>query len=450
MGYRIVRLLIRVLLRLFYRRIELVNGERIPSRGPLIIAANHNNALIDPMLVMVAVPRPIRALAKAQLFHHPLVGPFLRLAGAVPVNRRLEAGDDPKRNEAMFAAAIDTLREGGALLIFPEGVSQARPTLLPLRTGAARMLLGAEAGDRRSGMTLLPVGLVFDEPGTFRAASALVSIGRPIAVEDCVERYAAEPEASVRTITERLATAIREQLIEADDQYTLELLGALERAWREEHGSPADPRTALAWKQDVMRGAARLAKDHPERVRAFRGRLERYRHRLRDTGLSEAQIGQPYTPGLVLRYVVENVVALVVTFPLAVWGMICYAAPYFMTARVVRWLVRTPEEDATNKIATGVVLYPVVWAVEGWLVWTLAGGSAVIAFLVLLAPSGVLALAWRERVARVGRQVRAFSRFVRNRQLHDDVRAERRALLRELAHLADLAAAAPGPGSPAA
>ena len=52
MGYRLVRGFVRLLLWLFYRRVDVVGAERIPSRGPLIIVANHHNSLVDPMLIM--------------------------------------------------------------------------------------------------------------------------------------------------------------------------------------------------------------------------------------------------------------------------------------------------------------------------------------------------------------------------------------------------------------
>src|SRR5213592_2976091 len=136
MGYRLVRGFIRLLLWLFYRRVDVVGAERIPSSGPLIIAANHHNSLVDPMLIMATFPRRLTVLAN---------GPFLRAVGGLPVNRRKEAGDDPRKNEAMFATAIAHLRAGGAILIFPEGRTQPVPTLLPLRTGVARLLLGTEA-----------------------------------------------------------------------------------------------------------------------------------------------------------------------------------------------------------------------------------------------------------------------------------------------------------------
>ena len=63
MGYRLVRGFVRLLLWLFYRRVDVVGAERIPSRGPLIIVANHHNSLVDPMLIMGMVPRRITAVA---------------------------------------------------------------------------------------------------------------------------------------------------------------------------------------------------------------------------------------------------------------------------------------------------------------------------------------------------------------------------------------------------
>ena len=440
MGYRLVRGVIRLLLRLFYRRVDVVGAERIPSSGPLLITANHHNSLVDPMLIMGTFPRRITVLANAPLFRHPLIGPFLRAVGALPVNRRTEAGDDPRKNEAMFAAAIAHLRAGGAILIFPEGRTQPVPTLLPLRTGAARLLLGAEADGGRHGVTLLPVGLVYETPGTFRVAAALVAVGAPVPVADAVAVYAAEPEPAVRRLTERLADAIRAQIIEAEDQHTLELAAALERAWYLEHGAArGGAEASLAWRREVMRAARALRERAPARVAEFRRRLERYCARLHESGLSDAELGRPYTAAIVARWIVVNATKLAVTLPLALWGMAAHALPYGLTRLTVAAMRRTEEEEATDKMAAGLVLYPLCWAAEAWVVERAAGGAGLAVFLLLLVPSGLIALAWRERLERVVRQSRAFARFVVDRRLHADLLAERRALVGEASALADMA-----------
>ena len=454
MGYRLVRGVIRLLLWLFYSRIDVVGRDRVPAARPLIVAANHHNSVADAMLLIATLPRPITVLANAPLFRHPLVGPFLWLMGAVPVHRRQEAGDDPAKNAGMFAAVIGALRAGGAILIFPEGRTQSQPTLLPLRTGAARILLDTEgAGGGPAGVALLPVGLVFHDPGTFRSASVLVTVGEPVATTDLDAVARATPEAAARAITARLAGALRALIIEAEDQHTLGLLQALETAWWDEavrrDEAPAgarDPRTSLAWRQNVMRGAAALAEREPERVAGLRRRLEEYLGRLDEIGLTSGELGRPYTARAVLRYVAENAVWLALGLPLALLGIACHFLPYWLTGRAARWIGATAEEEATDKIVAGMVIYPLFWALEGWLVWRLTGGAPLVLYLVLLAPSGLLALAWRERLARVGRQARAFGRFLVERDLHAGLLHERRALINELRALAERVPAAGGAG----
>src|ERR1051325_3081004 len=161
MTYAIIRGLVRLLLAVFYRRIEVHGLERVPARGPLLVAANHHNALVDPMLLLATIPRRLAPLAKGPLLRHPLIAPFLWLAGAVPGHRREASTGGVVANVDMFAKAIELLHGGGAILIFPEGVSRAVPTLLPPRPGIARPALDAAATPPPVPPAVLPVGLVF-------------------------------------------------------------------------------------------------------------------------------------------------------------------------------------------------------------------------------------------------------------------------------------------------
>ncbi len=184
-GYRIFRSPARFLAGLFYRRVEVAGLERVPLSGPLIVAANHHQGLMDGILLTAALPRRLCPIAKAPLFRYPVIGQLARLAGAIPVHRRQDSGGRAADNQAMFGAAERALGQGAAILIFPEGGSQPEPALMPLRTGTARLVLGSGwVADRElrrpAATTLLPVGLMFHEPGTFRVGTALVLIGEPV------------------------------------------------------------------------------------------------------------------------------------------------------------------------------------------------------------------------------------------------------------------------------
>ena len=130
---------------LFYQAIDLVGLENIPESGPLIVARNTRTRWSTRGSCWGRSRAGLVPVAKAPLFRYPLTGPLLRLVGALPVPCRQEGGVDPARSRAMFSAATAHLGASQAVPIFPEGVSHPDPALMPLRTGAARMLLEAEA-----------------------------------------------------------------------------------------------------------------------------------------------------------------------------------------------------------------------------------------------------------------------------------------------------------------
>lgn len=352
MGYRLVRGFARLLLSLFYRRVEAVGLDRIPASGPLILTANHHEALVDPMILLATVPRQLRPVAKAPLFRYPPIAPFLHLAGAIPAHRRQDPGSDPGRNVEMFRTAIETLRAGGAILIFPEGLSQAEPVLMPLRTGVARMLLGCETNSNESPrVTLLPVGLIFHEPAAFRAGWALVLVGEPVPTDDCLDLYRTAPEEAVRRLTARLAEALRRLIVEAEDRQTLRLLETVEAMRREE--SPDHERNAVTrthWMQRVMRGYRYLRPREPARIEAFRREVERYVKDLELAGLTGRQLARSYTGGAAWRYAVREGLSLLLGLPLALWGIANHLIPYQLTALGVRLVRPEPNVEATLKM----------------------------------------------------------------------------------------------------
>src|SRR5262247_3257297 len=67
-GAFVMRGLARAIVHLFYHRVDVVGVERVPPSGPLVIVANHQNALIDPLILIATLPRAFRPLAKAPLF----------------------------------------------------------------------------------------------------------------------------------------------------------------------------------------------------------------------------------------------------------------------------------------------------------------------------------------------------------------------------------------------
>jgi 1-acyl-sn-glycerol-3-phosphate acyltransferase len=173
MIYGVLRWITGIALHWFYGDIRVVGEERIPARGPLLIAVNHQNALVDSLIVGWVVPRMIAMTAKATLADNPLVALVFRMLHVVPLRRASDEARssnrfpiDRSRNREAFSEIVDLLRGGGAVLIFPEGKSHNEFGLEPLKSGLARLALQARDNGAVKGLRILPLGLVFEDKGT--------------------------------------------------------------------------------------------------------------------------------------------------------------------------------------------------------------------------------------------------------------------------------------------
>jgi hypothetical protein len=355
------------------------------------------------------------------------------LIGALPVHRRQDGEGDPARNDRLFAASTKALRDGDAILIFPEGVSQPEPTLMPLRTGAARMLLAAEA-DAVGPVTLLPVGLMFHEPGTFRSGWALIAVGRPIETADQLALARSQPEVAARRLTARLGESLRGLIAEVDDRETLRLVEHAERLWRQERGggAPRDAAASADWRRRATRAYRYLLQHDLAGIEILRGLVERYAKDVEAASLDTAVGLRPPGARVVLPYAAHQLAILLGGLPLALWGLASHAVPYWLTWVAAKLLRPEPDVEATYKLAAGVVMFPLAWIAEGYVLWRGGGGWPLALFVVLLIPGGFFALAWSERLRRLYREGRALLRLLVDRDLGRHLGGRRRAILDEM------------------
>ena len=414
---RLIRLLVRVLLGAFYRRLEVVGAERVPAEGPLILVANHINSLMDPAMLVQASPRMPRFLAKSTLWKNPAVRPFLDLARAIPVYRRQDPGVDTSKNQETFARCHELLRDGGAVGLFPEGTSHNDPSLKPLRTGAARIALEAESRFGPLGIRVVPVGLIFEDKRSFRSR-ALIHVGEPLGVLEAAageRRAGAEPQ-RVDRLTESVAGAMDEVLINYQSWKEARLV---ERGADLYGGAglagelPSDLQRAPSLAERFSRhrafleGYRQLKESSPEEVEAAADAVADYQRLLDLTGLSDEQVGARYPWYRVAGYLVWTLVLTAVRLPLALLGTLIHYLPYHLPA-VVASYVDSDDLEATYKVMTAMVFFPLTWLLVAGVTGVYLGWPAGLAMLVVAPASGWVALRFFERQRGFLREARAF------------------------------------------
>ena len=197
----IIRALCQILMHLFFSEVRVLNAERIPDQGPVLIVSNHHSALIDPAVLIARLSRQPRFLAKAALWqarYLPL-RPFLALARAVPVHRVKDGGGS---NDNMFRSTRSVLHEGGIIALFGEGISHDNPGLAEMKTGAARIALGTPAT-----IPVIPVGIVYPDRTTYRSTVTII-VGEPVIVTGTAGGDSDRD--AVRKLTQRLTRGLAE------------------------------------------------------------------------------------------------------------------------------------------------------------------------------------------------------------------------------------------------
>jgi 1-acyl-sn-glycerol-3-phosphate acyltransferase len=423
----IVRWLARVTCRLFYR-IDQVGVP--PASGALLLLPNHANALLDPAVIWATSERDVRFLAKSTLFDGPL-RPLVAGAGAIPVYRKLDQGVDVSKNAQAFVAVDAALADGDAICIFPEGLSHSTGRLVPLRTGAARMALGAEAAG--TPVALVPVGLNFERKTAFRSRVTIV-YGRPFSCRDLLTGADPASPEIVRALTDRIATHMRRLLIEADPKTDAALVERVDRLYAAARGRAGDPRDKVERRRTIAAGMERLRSSAPQRYDEILLRLRRYDQRLRRFGFRDRHLDWDVSPAEAARFGARESLFALVLLPLALAAVIVFAVPYRLTGRAARWFTREPDVAATAKVVGGFLIYATWIAILPAAVWRLAGPRAGLAVLVLLPAVAIAGLFAIERESAVLDAVRAWFLLSRTKA---DTRERLRRRRSELADVLD-------------
>jgi len=418
----------RLVLRVFYRRIEASGLDRVPTSGPTILVLNHPNGLMDPLLLLCLSPRPVSFLAKSPLFTMPFVSLFVKAFGSIPVYRPQDADSDVRRNRETFAKARDLLKRGGVLALFPEGISHDEPRLMPLKSGAARIALGAAS---EGPVTIVPAGLTYEARDIFRSG-ALLRVAEPFSVDPIpLDERGEPPRTAVKALTGRLRLALEGATLQADDQATLDLAATAERIFAPGGEEGLDER--FAFRRLLLEKAALLRESHPGRLAALSARIARTSRVLSAAGISPSDLDAGTVRAELAASALAALLVALFLAPLAFVGLAVHAPAYNLIGPLARRLSQGDADVvATIKVLGAFLFFPLTWialATAAGLAWGLPLGLLTGFALPLC---GYLALLLLERWERTVTSLRVLGLSLFRRSTLARLRNERAAIVSEM------------------
>lgn len=157
----VLRLLVKIALHCYFKRIRVSGKEHIPKGKPIILVANHQNALIDPLLLATHTRLNPWFLTRAAVFKNSLIAKILNFIRMLPVYRVRDGFSTVQQNQQIFDKTYEILKDNGTVIIFAEGSHSLNRYLRPLSKGFTRMAFGLKEKYPDTEPVILPVAIEF-------------------------------------------------------------------------------------------------------------------------------------------------------------------------------------------------------------------------------------------------------------------------------------------------
>ena len=388
----------------FYGKVEFRGQDNIPRGEPVIFAPNHQNALMDALIVLFAAPQDVVFLARADIFKAALLAKLLNGLKILPVFRQRDGATELGKNEEIFDICVDVLKHRHYLCIMPEGNHGHQRKLRAFGKGIFRIAFAAqeEHGEQHF-VKIVPVGIDFGHY-VKQNASLFVNFGKPIEMSDYWARSQENAPRALNEAKKQLIDDLRPLMIDIQSPGYYEAIHGLRTIFNDDMrallgitGRKLSDRFA-ADKEMIARLEAVEAEETEEaeapesRMRSLADMVEKYYAGIDALNIRDWVVrDRGYGFGRTLW----RFLTLLVTFPVFLYGFIANIFPFWLPVYLVR-NIKDRQFHSSVKVGLGLqVIFPlwyllvtlVVGIVTGpWWIWVVV--------LVTLFPAGKAALFW--------------------------------------------------------
>ena len=426
MIYNIFKILLNITVRLYFRRRYVTNQQFIPVDKPVLFVANHQSAFMDPIVLGVYSRRSMYFLARGESFKNKLGAWFFNKLHMIPIYRKEETPDLVYKNSAVFSKCYDHFRDNGALLIFPEGRSKTEPRLRKIKTGAARIALGAEAEfDFDLGLVIIPVGINYSNPHMFRS-DLHVNFGEPINLSGFKNDYKIDFFSASKKLTQLIEKRIEERVLVVEKEEDEKLVSQVEEVYYGEllaklGVSENEQERGFELKKDLLKAITYFQKEAPDFAMKMQDKLDRYFSLIKNFKGADKNFHKRLKRNKKLP-VWFYVISLLLGFPLFIFGVILHLPQYIFIGKLTVSLTTREDFMGSIRMLLGMLVYLITYVVYITLGFYVFSFELWISFTLVLPFSGLFSL-WYTKIYKINKTELYFRRLLLTnnmclRQLH--------------------------------
>jgi len=396
LGYWVLKQIVRFAELIIYKKIVINGKEKIPKNKPILFAPNHQNALSDPMAVLLYTPYQPVWLARADIFKNKIAASILRFMKIMPVYRIRDGKDQLTNNDQTFENSIRVLKSNGALALFPEAAHSGKRQMLMHKKAVPRIVFMAEEKAHENiDIQIIPTGIYYSSYWKFNR-SVVVNFGEPVPVNDYLEAYKENPNTATLALRDKLYEAIDEQVINIRSKkhyYEFEMIREFYGTSYLERQNKKYSLTNLFWSdQKLTRKLDKLEQTSPEKADSLSRAARSYQQALNKHHLRNWLFVNNKYNFLKLG---GNKLLLLLGLPFFLYGFIFNAIPFFAIDILVRKKIKDFAFWSTFSLVLGIILFPIFYLLELWAISALLPGIWLkLIFLFTLPFAGKLAFRW--------------------------------------------------------
>lgn len=394
LDYWLFQKYVKLCYRLFYRRVTVIGAHNIPKHHPVILAPNHQNALMDALAIVCNTDFQCVFLARADIFKGKWLIRFLTYLNIMPVYRIRDGIDKVKQNDVVFDKTVEVLHRGlNPLCIFPEGNHGDKRRLRPLVKGLFRIAFQAqESFGTRPGVKIVPMGIEYGHYQNFRS-DIFVNVGKPLEVSDYMEAYKTNPVAALNQMKDDFADALGKLMIDIQTEKYYELYqdlrGMVNQEMRHILGIKAcTPETVFFADKVLIQNVNEALANNPEQIEALDVYVTEYLRGLKTAGLQNDVIAAGKAS--FIRLMMQSLLGLLI-LPVYFFGLIHNYLPYAFTSGRVK-NIKDLQFHSSVKFVVAMVVFPLWYMIiAGLLCFTPLPAISKLIYLLMIPTTGLCA-----------------------------------------------------------
>ena len=409
--YKFARQVVRLFLAIFYPNTWITNKQYLDFKNPTIIVSNHPNTLLDPLNTASRTVPHSFFLANASLFKPAIGNWFFTTFYCIPIERAKDRGGRKISNADSFAKCDEHLCGGGCLYIAPQGYSQIKRRIDKIKSGTARIALSAENNcNWNLGLEILPFGLNYQSPRFFRT-DLLINTGEPLQVAKYREAYNRDPYKAAKELTRDLQEAMELLLPDTKNDEEDAFVKQLEDIHQTELPLKMEPAFHRSKKM-----IQRLHSADTDFYNKIKKATEDYLLDLKSQKIDDHSVIKAISIKNSVFYL-KNIGFLILGFPFFLYGAINHLLLAGIPAILPKIMNIYPGYDSNIKTLAGMVLWPILYWLQGKFIYNLTGEWLItLLYILTLYPLGVFAWKYKESVKSFFKINRA-KKFLKNNKM---------------------------------